>query len=81
MKTYLTNLLAEKGITNSIDNAMIIDGHFGLSYEMQIDFICLTPQPMQKKIRETFVYIDFKNGDVEDYWNHLTKGMLESLGY
>jgi len=81
MKTYLTNLLTEKGITNSIYNDMTIDGHFGLTYEMQIDFICSCPKSMQSKIKETFVMIDFKNGDVMHFWNHLTQGMLSSLGY
>ena len=81
MKSYLTNLLTEKGITNSIENEMIIDGHFGLTYEMQIDFICSMPKNIQDQIKTNFVKIDFLNGDVNHFWEYLTKGMLKSLGY
>jgi hypothetical protein len=81
MKTYLTALLTEKGITNDIANEMLVDGHFGLTYEMQIDFICSAPAATQDTIRKTFVKIDFLNGDVNDYWMHITNGMLKSLGY
>ncbi|HDZ15509.1 hypothetical protein LCGC14_1210760 [marine sediment metagenome] len=81
MKTYLTNLLTEKGITSSIYNDMPIDGHFELTYEMQIDFICSMPQPIQQQIRKTFVKIDFANGDVKHFWDHMTTGMLESCVY
>ena len=79
MKTYLTNLLTEKGI--DITDDMPVDGHFGLTYEMQIDFICSMPQPMQQQIRKNFVKIDFLNGDIFHFWNHMTTGMLESCGY
>lgn len=79
MKTYLTDLLTEKGI--DITEDMPIDGHFGLTYEMQIDFIASVPSEIQEQIRRTFVTIDFKNGDVMHYWQHLTNGMLKSCGY
>lgn len=81
MKVYLKNLLEEKGITSSIENEMNIEGHFGLTYEMQIDFICNQPAPVQKQIRMNFVKIDFLNGDVNHFWKYLTDGMLKSLGY
>lgn len=81
MKVYLTNLLTEKGITSNIDTDMNIEGHFGLTYEMQIDFICNQPASVQKQIRNNFVKIDFLNGDVNHFWEYITKGMLKSLGY
>tara|TARA_R110000823_G_scaffold266679_9_gene386455 strand:- start:6231 stop:6476 length:246 start_codon:yes stop_codon:yes gene_type:complete len=81
MKKYLTLLLTEKGITNDITNDMIIDGHYGLTYEMQIDFICSADKDTIATIRKTFVKIDFLNGNVAHYWEHITKGMLASLGY
>jgi hypothetical protein len=81
MKRYLADLLTEKGITNDIYNDMDIDGHIGLTYAMQIDFICSMPKAMQDKVRNNFVMIDFKNGDVKHFWDFLTTGMLKSIGY
>ena len=81
MKRYLTDLLTEKGITGDISNEMNVDGHFGLTYEMQIDFICEADLNTQATIRNTFVKIDFLNGDVKHYWDYITQGMLKSLGY
>ncbi len=81
MRKYLIALLTEKGITKSIQNEMMIEGHFGLTYDMQIRFICSAPKNVIKQIRDTFVKIDFKQGDVKHYWNHLTEGMLKHQGY
>lgn len=81
MRKYLTLLLTEKGITNDISNEMTIDGHFGLTYEMQIDYICAADKAIQNQIRKTFVKIDFLNGDVNHYWEYITQGMLKACGY
>ena len=81
MRKYLIALLTEKGITKSIENEMTIDGHFGLTYEMQIDFICSAQKNIIAQIRKNFVMIDFRNGDIQHFWNHLTEGMLKSQGY
>jgi hypothetical protein len=81
MITYLTNLLTEKGITSDIEEDMNVDGHIGLTYEMVIDFICSMDKATQQKIRNNFVMIDFKNGDVLHFWNYIVQGMLKSLGY
>ena len=81
LKTYLSALLTEKGIVSDIDTDMDVDGHFGLTYEMQIDFICSMPAEMIEQVRKTFVAIDFQNGDVMHFWKHLTSGMLESIGH
>lgn len=81
MKAYLKNLLLEKGITSSLENDMNVDGHFGLTYNMTIDFVCSMPANIQEQIRKNFVMIDFKNGDVLHFWNHIVNGMLESIGY
>lgn len=78
MRTYLTNLIAEKG--KNLDDSLNIDGHFGLTYQSLVDFI-LTMPTYFKSIRETLVKIDFMNGDVFHYFNHLGNGMIKSLGY
>ena len=77
MKKYLTNLITEKG--KNIESDMNINGHIGLTWEMLIEFICSMKQ-YHKQIRMTLVKIDFMNGDVFHYLNHLTQGMLKSIG-
>ena len=80
MKTYLQNLISEKG--TSLDTEISIEGHMGLTYEMLIDFICQDQmKEFHGNIRNTLVKIDFCNGDVFDYLRHLTEGMVKSLGY
>jgi hypothetical protein len=78
MKTYLTNLITEKG--HSIDDHINLEGHFGLTWAMLIDFIEQTPE-YHKSIRTMLVKIDFRNGDVFHYLTHLAKGMVEACGY
>lgn len=78
MKNYLINLIEEKG--QSLDSEIQIEGHFGLTYGMLVDFICEAKQ-YHGQIKNTLVAIDFKNGDVFHYLNHLANGMVKSLGY
>lgn len=78
MRTYLTTLIEEKG--KSLDTEIEIEGHFGLTYEMLIDFICEAKE-YHAEIRKMLVMIDFKNGDVFHYLKHLTQGMVAALGY
>ena len=78
MTTYLINLITEKG--HSIEDMIGLDGHFGLTWEMLIDFISQMPQ-YHEQIRMTLVKIDFQNGDVFHYLRHLAEGMVKSLGY
>lgn len=77
MKTYLTNLITEKGF--SMNDCIELDGHFGLTYQMLVDFILSVPEH-HHAIRSTLVKIDFMNGDVFHYLNHLAAGMVASLG-
>ena len=78
MKTYLENLITEKG--KDLNDDLCLDGHFGLTYQMLVDFIVSMPV-YHKQIRNTLVKIDFHNGDVFHYLNHLANGMVKSLGY
>ena len=78
MKTYLTNLIEEKGRSTSDD--LNIDGHIGLTYDVLIEFIC-NHKEFHKTIRSVLVKIDFNNGDVFHYLLHLAKGMIKAAGY
>lgn len=78
MKNYLTTLIEEKG--KSIENEIQLDGHFGLTYEMLIDYIQEAKQ-YHSQIKTTLVKINFLNGDVFHYLDFLAKGMVEALGY
>ena len=78
MKTYLINLITEKG--KSLDSTINLDGHIGLTYQMLVDFICENKE-YHKQIRNTLVKIDFQNGDVFHYLDYLAVGMIKALGY
>jgi hypothetical protein len=77
MTKYLTNLITEKG--RSLDDAIEIDGHYGLTWGMLVEFIAQMPE-YHSQIRTTLVKIDFKNGDVFHYLTHLAQGMVASVG-
>ena len=78
MKTYLTNLITEKG--TDINTEIQLDGHFGLTYEMLIDYIVGATQ-YHNQIKTTLTKIDFLNGDVFHYLDYLANGMVKALGY
>jgi len=78
MTKYLTTLIEEKG--HSIHEEITIDGHFGITYKMLIDFVAQMTE-CHANIRKTLVKIDFCNGDVFDYLGHLANGMVASCGY
>jgi|TARA_R110000765_G_scaffold231174_1_gene334578 hypothetical protein len=76
MKKYLTLLIEEKG--KSLNDTINLDGNFGLTYEMLVDFI-ESMEIYHAEIKTTLVKIDFMNGDVFHYLNHLAVGMVESV--
>ena len=82
MKTYLNNLITEKGQDlDSFMPGLIEDPIFGenmLTYETLIDFI-VKNKAYHSQIRKTLVMIDFKNGDVFHYLTHLANGMIKSM--
>ena len=77
MKKYLTTLIEEKG--HSIDEEITIDGHFGVTYEMLLDYIEGASPTDKKQIKNTLVKIDFLNGDVFHFLNYLGEGMIASV--
>ena len=75
MKTYLKNLLSEKGLE---DQLIEVEGAFGLNIiEMPVlvDAITNAPKHEQESIRKTLVKIDFMNGDVMHFFRHLAKAI------
>lgn len=75
MKIYLENLITEKG-KELEDEVIQIDGHFGITFEVLIEYIVAAKQ-YHKQIRDMLVKIDFKNGDVFHYLKHLATGMVK----
>ena len=73
---YIATLIEEKG--RSVDDTIDLDGHFGLTYQMLIDFIHVHSS-YHKHIKDTLVMIDFKNGDVFHYLDYLAAGMVNSV--
>lgn len=82
METYLVNLLSEKGIIGDTRDPLPLfqeSNFIGFNYESLISFICAQPIPVQNQIRNTFVTIDFKNGDVAHFLKHLEKGYFLAM--
>lgn len=77
MRTYLTNLITEKGV--DLDTEIKIDGHIGFTYQILIDCIEDVPQ-FHDEIKTKLVQIDFKNGDVFHYLDFLAKCVIEARG-
>ena len=68
----------------SIDSSLLTDeangkeNHIGLTVEFLIEFLDNAKQ-YQAQVKNTFVLIDFKNGDCMHYWKHLTNGMFAQM--
>ena len=76
MKTYLKNLITEKG--HSLDEQLKTDeGHINLTWHVVIEFICNRPKHIQADIRNKLVAIDFTNRDVFHFLNYIVDGMVE----
>lgn len=73
---YLKNLIEEKG--RSVDDSVIIDGHFGITWQHLIDFVDQMPQDITDPIRYNLIEIDFKNGNVFDYLQYLAESMAKT---
>ena len=77
METYLNNLISEKdGI--SMDTDIEVEGPSGTNFMVLknvVDMILIAPEYEQKEIRNVLVKIDFHNGDVMHFFNHLAKAI------
>ena len=78
MRNFLTTLIQEKGAQT--DDSMNIEGHIGLTYENLIEFVSQEGMSQHHAaITNTLVKIDFKNGDVFHFLNHLALGMIAAM--
>jgi hypothetical protein len=80
MEKYLTTMIEEKGkdIEDYIE-CLEDKGHFGITYQMLIDFIVSMPKEIKRQIKKTLIYIDFKNGDVFHYFDYIADGMVNGM--
>ncbi len=68
-------LVSEKGVA---DRTIEVEGPSGLNImpmEVLTDAIKSAPKAEQASIKNTLVMIDFKNGDVMHFFNHLAKAI------
>lgn len=75
-KEYIEALFTEKGI--DMDQILEIEGESGLNLipvQIVYDHILNASHNHQPKIRETFVKIDFKNGDILHFVKHLAQAI------
>jgi hypothetical protein len=79
---YLRRLITEKGVAIGGPIAQFeARGHIGLSYNTLVDFIEESTTAAQKNsIHTMLTKIDFANGDVFDYLDHLMNGMIKACG-
>ena len=76
MKSYLENLITEKG-WDLVEVLKAEEGHVGLTWHVVIEFICDLPKEVQQKIKDKLVIIDFRNGDVFHFFNYIINGMVK----
>ena len=75
---WLDTFLSEKGI--DLDQPINVEGESGLNFmtvENIVEFMKVTSSGEQKAIKNTFVMIDFKNGDVLHFIKHLAQGVAQ----
>ena len=73
---WLDTLVAEKGIHT--DRVILVDGPSGQNHmplEIVLDAIKATAPAEQAQIKATLVKIDFVNGDVMHFFEHLAKAL------
>lgn len=76
MKTYLNNLIEEKGLDT--EEIIEVEGASGTNFiplGVVVEHILIAPDHEQKQIRNILVKIDFQNGDVMHFFNHLAKAI------
>lgn len=77
MTTHLEIMFKEKGI--DIDQDLDIEGQINLTTRNVLELIYNCPESIQQKIVNTFMKIDFANGNVMDFIIYLAKGMAKGF--
>tara|TARA_R110002051_G_scaffold264054_1_gene323944 strand:- start:259 stop:519 length:261 start_codon:yes stop_codon:yes gene_type:complete len=79
IEEYIITLFDEKGYDLNED---ILDGVFGLNVYAVAEYVAtVARRGEQEEIQTMFTRIDFQNGDVFDYLEHLAEGMVKAQGY
>ncbi len=75
--TWLDTFIEEKGL--DLDHIFEVEGEqYGTNYipfEVLIETIKNAPKSEQNGIKDMLVRIDFRNGNVMDYFKHLSKAI------
>ena len=77
MKNYLNNLISEKA-NLSMDTPIELEGASGtnfMSVGVIVEHILIAPKSEQEAIKNILVKIDFNNGDILHFFNHLAKAI------
>ena len=73
---WFDTFIAEKGI--DLEQVFTIEGPSGpnhMTYQNVVDVIKQAPPHEKVGIKDTLVMIDFRNGDVLDYFRHLAQAI------
>ena len=75
-KNWLNRFIDEKGIDR--EDMIYVDGSSGenaMPVGVVLEHMLIAPSHEQKAIKDMIVRIDFRNGDVMDYFRHLAKAL------
>jgi len=78
IEEYIITLFDEKGYDLNED---ILDGVFGLNVYAVAEYVANARRRDQETIYDNFTKIDFANGDVYDFLEHIAEGMVKAQGY
>lgn len=79
--TWIDIFIEEKNFDKNTEFTVESNGniHF-ISLDILVDFIKQLPIEIKKSIKDKLVYLDFKNADPLDFFNHMAKGYIKSIG-
>jgi len=80
IKNYLETLISEKGLDLEGTVLEVEGGDYGTNFiplGCIVEFILLSGKENQKKVRDTFVKIDFHNGDILHFFTHIATHMAK----
>jgi len=75
-QTWLNTFIEEKGI--NLDAQFEVEGASGtnfFTYGVIVEHMMIAPKTEQAQIKNVIVQIDFRNGDVLDFFRHLGKAL------
>mgnify|MGYP003675266796 FL=1 len=78
MKNYLDLLITEKGL--NIETTFDVNGNSGLNIiplGVVVEHILIAAKEEQTKIKNMLIKIDFNNGDVMHFFNHLAQAIAK----